>query len=238
MSTLLLSDLHLPTDASPLRDGFIRFLEGPARDAEAIYILGDLFEVWIGDERGLHDYAPESAALKTLADSVPVFYMHGNRDFMLGRDYATATGLQLLHDPTVLDLHGTMTLLAHGDRYCTDDLSYQRWRRFSRHPLAQAGYRALSESLRGKIAGGIRSTSRVQKQRMAEDIMDVNPSAIIAAFSESPAVRMIHGHTHRPAEHRLTIKGHDCERIVLADWRPDRMEYLELNASGYSRRRI
>lgn len=238
MSTLLLSDLHLPTDASPLRDGFVRFLEGPARKADAVYILGDLFEVWIGDTRGLIDYAAEASALKALSATVPLYFMHGNRDFMLGRDYAAATGMQLLHDPTTVDLYGTLTLLAHGDRYCSDDRAYQRWRRFSRNPLAQAGYRALSESMRERIAGGIRSTSLVQKRRMAEDIMDVNPSAIIAAFTESPAVRMIHGHTHRPAVHPITVKGNDCERIVLADWRLDRMEYLEVDAQGYSRHLI
>lgn len=238
MSTLLLSDLHLPPEPSPLREGFLRFLNGPARNAEAVYLLGDLYEVWIGDDRGLLDYGAEAAALKSLSATVPVFYMHGNRDFLLGRRYATAAGMTVLDDPFILDLQGVRTVLAHGDRYCIDDLAYQKWRRFSRRPLAQFVYRNLPQFVRARIAGGIRSTSLMQKRQMAEDIMDVNAAAIAEAFSEPKLTRMIHGHTHRPAEHRMDVGGVARERIVLADWRPQRMEYLEVTAQGYSRRLI
>ncbi len=132
MSTLLLSDLHLPTHPSPLRGAFAEFLKGPARKAEAVYILGDLFEVWVGDDDGLRAYEAECRALSLLSKVVPVFFMHGNRDFLLGAAFAASTGVRLLDDPTVINLHGTPTLLSHGDAFCTDDVGYQRWRRFSR----------------------------------------------------------------------------------------------------------
>ncbi len=238
MSTLFLSDLHLPPQPSPLRESFAEFLKGPARTAEAVYILGDLFEVWIGDDSGATDYAVEVAALKQLSARVPVFFMHGNRDFLVGADFAAATGVRILPDPQVLDLYGLPTLLSHGDRYCTDDAGYQRWRRFSRFPLVQRGYRALPLFLRQTIATQVRSTSLVQKRSKAEDIMDVNTQAICDAISESGVRRMIHGHTHRPAKHVLTVNGKAFERIVLADWRPECREYLEVSAEGASRHKI
>ncbi len=238
MSTLLLSDLHLPPHPSPLREAFAEFLKGPARSAEAIYILGDLFEVWIGDDEGQRVYAAECGALRRLSKTVPVFFMHGNRDFLLGGAFAASTGVRLLADPVVVNLHGTRTLLSHGDAYCTDDLGYQRWRRFSRQNFVQRGYFGLPLVLRRAIVSRVRSTSLVQKRNKAENIMDVNAQAVAAAFVEQKVRRMIHGHTHRPADHRLTINGAACERIVLADWRPDHCEYLQVSAEGVSRLEI
>jgi UDP-2,3-diacylglucosamine hydrolase len=234
--TLFISDLHLPVAASPLRDAFAKFVSGPAREASALYILGDLFEVWIGDDAGLREYSVERACLRALTGAgVPVYFQHGNRDFLLGQAFAAATGVQLLPDPVTLDLHGVPTLISHGDLYCTDDPGYQRWRRFSGRPLTQAVYRALPLSWRERIAGGIRSRSDEGKQYKPADIMDVNEGAIREAFREHGATRMIHGHTHRPAEHDYEIDGRACRRWVLADWHPGRCEALRVDDAGAQR---
>lgn len=233
---LLISDLHLPADTSPLREAFANFLAGPARQAEALYILGDLFEVWIGDDAGLREYSPERACLRALtAAGVPVYFQHGNRDFLVGAQFAAATGVEILPDPLVRELGGVPTLISHGDLYCTDDLGYQRWRRFSRRPLAQRVYRALPASWRERIAGGIRAKSTENKDVKAPEIMDVNDAAVRAAFEAHGVTRMIHGHTHRPADHRLEIGGRTVQRHVLADWHPGRCEALSVDASGIVR---
>lgn len=236
MASLLLSDLHLPAKASPLRDAFVAFLEVPARSAEQVYILGDLFEYWIGDDVGLQVYAREISRIAALAAlKVPVYFMHGNRDFLVGKSFSQITGAQILHDPIVVNLQGTSTLLSHGDLYCTDDVPYQRWRRFSRNPLTKWGFSVLSHGRREKIAGGLRSQSDVEKSHKSQDIMDVNADSIAEAFLKNKVTRMIHGHTHRPAEHRSTVRNVHCDRIVLADWRPHRMEYLRVDAQGCQR---
>lgn len=215
---------------------FQRFLQGSARGANAVYILGDLFEVWIGDDAGLAAYSDEVAALAELTRSgVPVYFQHGNRDFLVGEDFSRATGVKILPDPFRLDLAGAATLLSHGDQYCTADVGYQRWRRFSRNPLAQAVYRRLPRGARERIAGGVRAQSDSQKQYKPEDIMDVADDAIRRALTESGATRLIHGHTHRPAEHRYEVGGRPCERVVLADWRPSRCEALRVTSAGFQR---
>ena len=228
MSALLLSDLHLPAVESPLRLAFIALLDGPARLARQVYLLGDVFEYWIGDDVGLRDYAPEVAALRRLVDQgVEVFFMHGNRDFVVGRAFARATGVKLLDDPTVVTLCGARTLLSHGDLFCTDDLAYQKWRRFSRNRPGLAIFRRLPESLRQRIAGRARQRSADDKRGKSESIMDVNEHAVQKAFDVYDVRRLIHGHTHRPREHVYPrADGPDAERIVLADWRPDRIEIL------------
>ncbi len=234
MATLFLSDLHLPQQPSPLREGFLRFLQGPARMAEAVYLLGDLFEYWIGDDVGLQAYASEIAALRALtAHGVPVFFQHGNRDFLVGRTFAETTGVRLLDDPTAIDLYGVPTLLSHGDGWCVDDRAYQRWRRFSRNRVAQWLFLKLPRARRERIAGGVRGRSHEDKRWKAEDIMDVNAAAVRAAFDASGATRIVHGHTHRPDDHQLHDGAHRrVHRLVLADWRPDRMEYLAIDADG------
>lgn len=230
---LLLSDLHLPPQPSPLRDAFARFLQGPAREADRIYILGDLFEYWVGDDIGLQVYAPEVAQLATLgALGVPVFLMHGNRDFMVGRDFSDITGAKILNDPCVIeDLPDGPALLSHGDIFCTDDEAYQRWRAFSRRPAAKWLYLRLPLFLRERIAGKLRGQS-AQKALRSAAIMDVNAGAIAQTFERHAIRRIIHGHTHRPAEH---VDAAGRERVVLADWTPQRMEYLELSAEGARR---
>lgn len=232
--TLLLSDLHLPNTPSPLRDTFLAFLAGPARAAQAVWILGDLFEYWIGDAEGLADYDDECQALRALADSgVTVHFQHGNRDFMLGRRFAQAAGLQLHADPLIVDLHGTPTVLSHGDLWCTDDRAYQRWRRFSRNPLAQAIYRRLPRAVRLKVAGEARAGSSRGDKPAA--ILDVSQAAIDTAFAQFGVGRIIHGHTHRPGRHTALAGRRQVERIVLADWRPGHCEVLRCDAEGLSR---
>ena len=216
-----------------MREAFARFLAGPARQAAALYILGDLFEVWIGDDAGLHEYSAERSCLRALTGAgVPVYFQHGNRDFLVGRDFAAATGVQMLADPLVLDLHCERTLLSHGDLYCTDDVRYQRWRRFSRRPAVQSLYRLLPRAWRDRFAGAVRADSAAHKQATAAGIMDVNDGAIRAAFREHGVARMIHGHTHRPATHDYSIDGRACKRHVLADWHPGRSAALRVDASG------
>lgn len=236
--SLLLSDLHLPAAPSPLRERFGEFLAGPARQADTLYLLGDIFEYWIGDDAGLRDYAPEINALRDLVGSgVRVCFMAGNRDFLVGQAFFDATGVQPLADPTVLEIGGVATLLSHGDAYCTDDQAYQRWRRWSRRPLVQQLYARLPLRWRRRIASGLRQHSRQTQTHKAATITDVNAEAIANAFADSGAVRMIHGHTHRPARHVLRAADRARERIVLADWRLRRCEYLEVDELGCRRRR-
>lgn len=240
---LLLADLHLPvvasgavTEASFLNEAFLRFCAGPARAAGRVFLLGDVFESWVGDDLGLADYPREIAALKALSDSgVEVRYQTGNRDFMLGRRFEWATGARQLPDEHLETLGGSVTLLTHGDQYCTDDVGYQRWRAFSRNRLAQWLFLKLPAARRRRIAGGLRDGSAEAKRQKAEAIMDVNQKAIAHAFEQHGVQRMIHGHTHRPAEHRLSVQGKSCERIVLADWRPERIEWLRVDARGWRR---
>ena len=234
--TLFISDLHLPASASPLREAFARFIAGPARDAAAVYILGDLFEVWIGDDAGLREYSAERSCLRALIGAgVPVFFQRGNRDFLVGLDFESGTGVQLLPDPAVIELGGVRTLLSHGDAWCTDDAGYQRWRRFSRSDPVQSVFRVLPESWRERIAGGIRDKSDADKQRKPVAIMDVNDGAIRAAFRAHGVARMIHGHTHRPADHDYEVDGRHCRRHVLGDWHPGRCEALRVDEAGVQR---
>lgn len=238
MATLFVSDLHLPNEPSPLREGFLHFLRGPARGAEAVYLLGDIFEYWVGDDVGLREYPAEIQALRALTDSgVTAYFMHGNRDFLVGRRFAEATGVRLLRDPSRIALDGRRVLLSHGDIWCSDDRGYQRWRRFSRNRIAQWIFLHLTEPRRRTIAGGVRSQSADAKRAKVESIMDVNAAAIERAFREHAVPCIVHGHTHRPADHRLTVDGREVERIVLADWRPQRMEYL-LAENGSLRREV
>ena len=231
--TLFISDLHLPVAGSPLRDAFARFLAGPARGASALYILGDLFESWAGDDAGLAEYGVERACLRALTKAgVPVYFQHGNRDFLVGGEFAAATGVQLLADPLKVELGGVTTLISHGDQWCTDDVGYQRWRRFARNGVVQAVYGAMPRAWRERFAGTVRARSDAGKQYRPADIMDVNDGAVRAAFAEHGVTRMIHGHTHRPATHEYALDGRACQRHVLADWRPERCEALRVDATG------
>lgn len=220
MAVYLISDLHLSDSRPDINRVFFEFLRGPARQAESLYILGDLFEYWAGDD-DLVDPFNESiaAALAEYSRAGPVLrFMHGNRDFLLGGEFAKACGGHLIEDPYTLDLFGTPTLLMHGDTLCTDDIDYQRFRTQVRAPAWQKGFLALPLEQRKRQIEAVRQTSESEKTRKAPEIMDVNPGAVEAALREHAYPRLIHGHTHRPARHVHRVDGRTCERWVLADW--------------------
>jgi UDP-2,3-diacylglucosamine hydrolase len=219
MATLFISDLHLSAERPDITSLFIQFLNKEARQAEALYILGDLFEAWLGDDMVLPEYAEAIAAMKALSDSgVPVFIMHGNRDFLLGEKFAAMSGVSLLDDPTCIDLYGKPTLLLHGDTLCTDDVKYQQFRTMVRDPAWQQQMLALSPTERLKLAREYRQMSQAETGNKAEDIMDVNQQTLEQVMQTQGVYYMIHGHTHRPAIHDFNINLQAATRIVLGDW--------------------
>jgi UDP-2,3-diacylglucosamine hydrolase len=228
MSTLFISDLHLDESRPEIVDVFERFLAGEARGAKALYILGDLFESWIGDDDDSPMADRVARALRALSDSgVPIYFMHGNRDFVLGKDFASKAGMTILDDPTVIDLDGKPALLMHGDTLCTDDVAYQKFRRIMHNRWFQRLALALPLSMRRRIAGRLRGQSQKHIARKTEAIMDVNQSAVEAAMRAHGVRLMIHGHTHRPATHRFDVDGQTAERVVLGDWY-DQSQILKL----------
>ena len=219
MSTLFISDLHLSAERPHIIEQFVALTQGEARAAEALYILGDLFEAWLGDDAVLPDMAVVIEALKALTESgVPVYVMAGNRDFLMGQGFEAMTGAQLIDDPTVIDLYGTPTLLMHGDTLCTDDVTYQQVRAQVRDPAWIATALAMSIEERIKTAQKMRAQSQAHTQNTAEEIMDVNADTVTEALRKYGVTRLIHGHTHRPAVHSLQIDGQTATRIVLGDW--------------------
>jgi UDP-2,3-diacylglucosamine hydrolase len=233
MTTLFVSDLHLDAARPEITNQFLHFLEGRARKAEALYILGDLFEFWIGDDDPDPDKQRVVAALSTLTSSgVPCRFMHGNRDFLVGTKFAAQTGVEILADGTVVELAGRRVLLMHGDLLCTDDRSYQRLRRILRNPLVQWLFRRLSLERRERLADRIRQGSREHTTSAHATIMDVNDDAVRAAFAQHSVDTLIHGHTHRPGVHRYTVPGDTWTRIVLGDWHKQG-SVLEWNATEY-----
>ncbi len=226
------ADLHL-TDERPVATGrFFRFLQDEVAGADALYILGDLFEAWVGDdhdEQVAHDTARH---LKTLVDAgTGVYFMHGNRDFMLASRYAARSGMTLLGDPSRIDLYGVPTLLMHGDTLCTDDMAYQAFRRRIRRPLVLGFLRLLPLALRQRMARQARAGSESAKAAKPADIMDVNADEVTRTLREAGVCRLIHGHTHRPARHLHAIGGHECERWVVPDWYA-RWGYVVCDRSG------
>ena len=219
MTTLFVSDLHL--DASEPAPGtqFLQFLAGTARSAEALYILGDLFETWIGDDDGDAYRSGICAALAALtAAGVPCYVMHGNRDFLLGRGFEQRTGAFLVADPLIVELAGEPVLVTHGDALCTADHAYQRLRALVRAPRWQRRFLALPLSVRRALAARARSGSRRHMAHIGEDITDVDNQAVLAAMRACGVRSLVHGHTHRPAVHTLTLDGADARRIVLGAW--------------------
>jgi UDP-2,3-diacylglucosamine hydrolase len=219
MATLFISDLHLEPGRPEIGEQFLAFLAGPARDADALYILGDLFEAWIGDDDPNPYYAQMKTAIRALSDSgVPVFFMHGNRDFMIGETFAAEAGITLLSDPHPLQLHGENVLLSHGDALCTDDVEYQQVRAMTRNPEWQAMMLAKSIEERIAFAAQAREQSLARGETMAEEIADVSPDAVHQTIRESGADILLHGHTHRPAVHPFHVDERPVHRIVLGDW--------------------
>jgi UDP-2,3-diacylglucosamine hydrolase len=233
MATLLISDLHLHPGAPEVTEGFLRWLEERACGAEALYILGDFFEAWIGDDlldlagldpSGHADLAARIArALKRLTDDGTALYlMHGNRDFLLGERFATEAGATLLPDPSVVELGGQPIVLMHGDSLCTRDTTYQAFRAQARDPQWQAQVLSLPIDERVALAARLREQSGEATSNKAEAIMDVTPDEVVAALREQGVTTLIHGHTHRPDVHELEVDGQPARRIVLGDWQPGR----------------
>ena len=219
MATLFASDLHLDSETPWAIDAFLAFLAGPARAADALYLLGDIFEVWVGDDDDNADNTRTCEALRTLtAGGVATYAIHGNRDFLLGETFSRRTGVKLLPDPVLVDLYGTPTLLSHGDVFCTEDPSYQQLRSTVREPQWQRKFLALPLDARRSLANAARAGSKAHTQRTIPTIMDVNPDAVVRAFRATGARRLIHGHTHRPAMHPGVVDGVMTERVVLAPW--------------------
>ena len=219
--SLFISDLHLCRSRPEITRQFLDFLDSQALQADALFILGDLFEYWAGDD-DLQDahHAPVIAALRQLADNgTAIYLMHGNRDFLIGETFAAASGLTLLPDPTCLVLYGRQTLLSHGDALCTDDVAYQTFRRQVRDAGWQHQFLAQPLAVRKAQIEALRLRSEQEKSHKTEAIMDVNAEALHELLREHDYPELlIHGHTHRPALHELEVDGHVCRRWVLGDW--------------------
>ncbi len=219
VSILFISDLHLDDARPHILALFEHFCAGEARNADALYVLGDLFEAYVGDDDDAPLNARVAVALRGVADAgTAVHFIVGTRDFMLGDRYAQRAGMDILDDETVVELYGTPTLLLHGDVLCTDDAAYQAFRKQVRDPAWQAAFLARPLEDRRAFARQARDASRAHTSTTDMAIMDVNHEAVEAALREAGVTRMIHGHTHRPAIHDFLLDGKTAQRIVLGDW--------------------
>lgn len=237
LPALFISDLHLAEDRPQTTAAFLRFLAGPAAAAGSLFILGDLFDYWAGDDDDTAFNGWICRALHAVSESgVALYFMAGNRDLLAGDGFARAAGLQILPDPTLVRLGECPVLLSHGDAQCTDDVAYQAYRKQVRDPVWQAGFLAQPLAERRAFIERVRAQSEAAKREKAMTIMDVNPAAIEALLREHGHPTLIHGHTHRPARHEHLVDGRRCERWVLADWH-DRATWLEFDGSAFEPRR-
>ncbi len=229
---LFISDLHLIAERPEANEKFIAFIEQKARAAEALYILGDLFEYWIGDDDLGEPFNAVIAGFfsRLTRAGIPLYLMHGNRDFLIGERFCAQTGARLLDDPALVDIDGVKTLLMHGDTLCTDDADYQAWRRTARSAEFRSDFLSKSLAERRSTVTALRAKSKAVVQAKPADIMDVNEEAVRSAFRRHGVERMVHGHTHRPGRHELQVDGRRCERWVLPDWY-GRGGYLEIAGS-------
>jgi len=231
--SIFVSDLHLSPERPRIVETFFDFLERTAAQADALYILGDLFDYWVGDDDlddAFNARGTESLARLT-RKGVRVCVMHGNRDFLIGQAFAGRTGAKLIGDPTLLDLHGARTLLMHGDTLCTDDVDYQKFRALARSRKFQEEFLAQPVAARRQRVGQLREINEQAKQAKKPEIMDVTLATVEAVLRQHGFPRLIHGHTHRPARHVHVVDGRECERWVLPDWY-ERGGYLRCDASG------
>lgn len=234
--THFIADLHLGDEQPRCTERFVGYTQGLAREAEALYILGDLFDAWIGDDDDAPTARAVVTALRELSTAGTAIYVqHGNRDFLIGEQFCQATGAQLLPDEHCIDLYGTPTLLMHGDLLCTDDVQYQAVRKQVRQPDWSATLLAQPLPVRRQLAAQYRQQSGEATSQLAADIMDVNTDAVEQAFTRHNVQQIIHGHTHRPHDHQLTIDRHTRQRRVLSDWHEDQGEVLQATASGIQR---
>ncbi|MDH4568353.1 UDP-2,3-diacylglucosamine diphosphatase [Pseudomonas sp. BN414] len=230
---LLISDLHLEEERPDITRAFLHFLQTRAPQAEALYILGDFFEAWIGDDAMTPFQRSIAQALRKLADSgTRIFLMHGNRDFMIGGTFCREAGCTLLKDPSLVQMNGEAVLLMHGDSLCTQDEAYMRLRRWLRNPVSLFILRNLPLATRHKLARKLRKESRMQTRQKAVEITDVTPKEIPRMLRQFGARTLIHGHTHRPGTHELELDGQPARRIVLGDW--DRQGWaLQVDERGF-----
>lgn len=219
MTTLFISDLHLSPTTPDINACFIKFMREEAVHADALYVLGDLFEFWIGDD-DTSDFAKQiRAEFKRLTDAgVPTFFTQGNRDFLVGRRFAKQTGVTLLGDETVIDIYGRKAVVLHGDTLCTDDVSYLKYREKVHQPWLQWIFNRIPMFIKKKIVSKVQSDIKDDKQTKSLDIMDVTQSEVEKVMKQHNVDLMIHGHTHRPKVHTFEVSGVTNTRIVLGDW--------------------
>jgi UDP-2,3-diacylglucosamine hydrolase len=231
---LFISDLHISLEKTEITRRFLAFLENQATTASTVYILGDLFDAWIGDD----DNTPPNKKIKTqlrrLTDSgTRVYLQQGNRDFLLGPRFCAETGITLLGDYEVIELNGVKTLLTHGDLLCTDDIPYQTFRKKSHTDAWKDNVLSKPILLRLLAARWYRFRSHLHKRKQSQDIMDVNQQTVIDIMKQKGCLRLIHGHTHRPAIHDFKIDEKPAQRFVLADWKKDSAQLLRWNQAGH-----
>lgn len=219
MATLFISDVHLSAENPRATSDLLALLEGPARRADRLYVLGDLFDAWLGDDDARPPHPQVTAAFAALvASGVPVAVVHGNHDFLLGDAFLEASGCELLADPSVIDLDGERAIVCHGDHLCTDDVEYQQWRAYSRAEDNQRAFLSLPIAARAEQARELGQRSRVATRGKSDAIMDVNDDAVAAMLSAHDASILVHGHTHRPALHEFDLAGSPARRYVLGEW--------------------
>lgn len=234
--TLFVSDLHLSPDRPATGALFLDFLARRARAADQLFILGDLFDVWIGDDDDSAFNAQIQSALQALVKAGTACYlMHGNRDFLIGGGFCERTGCQLVPDPSLVHLNGCSTLLMHGDLLCTDDVPYQKFRRRIRHPLVKRLFLWRSLAARRAVAANYRRRSSLATAAKSSGIMDVNAATVESYMQRFGVERLVHGHTHRPADHEILSGARRLTRSVLAEWHPHRGEVLVQDAKGWHR---
>jgi UDP-2,3-diacylglucosamine hydrolase len=219
VAALFISDLHIDASRPAITDQFLGFLAAEAIRADALYILGDLFESWVGDDAADSSQVAAIEGIRALTSrGVPCFVMHGNRDFLLSEGFCRMSGVQLLPDPLIVTLYGEPVLVMHGDALCSDDRAYQRLRATVREPAWQRQFLALSIASRRALAGAARAGSQAHTAAVEYAITDVNAGSVAAALRGAGTATLLHGHTHRPAIHALQVDGRPCTRIVLGDW--------------------
>lgn len=218
MAYCFISDLHLQESRPDITKAFLGFLENTAYKAERLYILGDLFEAWIGDDDQNNLISEIQAALLKTNKTTKIFFLHGNRDFLIGTEFASSSGLKILNDPTIEEMFGNRVLLMHGDLLCIEDHDYQAFRKTSRDAKWQDEFLNKSIEERREIAHKLRTISKEATGIKKEEIMDVSATEVIRTMEESAVNLLIHGHTHRPKSHKITVNDKPAERIVLGDW--------------------
>jgi len=236
---IFISDLHISIEKTEITRRFISFLQNQAVNASAVYILGDFFDTWVGDDDNTPPNKKIKQQLKILTDSgTQVYLQQGNRDFLLGQQFCDEAGITLLDEYTVIDLFGVKTLLTHGDLLCTDDIPYQEFREKSRTTEWKQNVLTKPLLLRLLVARWYRFRSFFHKRKKAQEIMDVNQQTITQTMQQYGCSRLIHGHTHRPALHNFEINNKPAQRFVLAEWKKDSTELLRWTPEGFTREAI